>query len=445
MLQNKNKPLATEGNYTDSSSDELVSGNEQSHVNEQLHADEQPPVDDANTKREIPEEQLAALEKYGLPRQDAKRLWLGRDRLLRNWQAMKIFLEEARPYLQQWEYEQQSAKQQGPEPRNPRGAGRKQINMELMYVTLLIQRFMNWSDVKMANEFAASKLVCAVALSLVDKGQLRLPARSTVQKYKAIFGNDGLSKKLLEVTTKRGLGLVADVLEANPAKGDEEHLEVGKVGSLDASFIDRPKFHYSAADKKAVQEGRPWDVVGSKPYASESHIVFDQIGWAKKYNVSHFGFKVHAVVDDASKMILSYSRTAAQRHDVNLLVPLTLDAHERFGLHTLLADSGYISAEREAILETAGVTPCVISRNGRKTKLSADERATNRAISHSRSRSEHVFASIKHNMGFEPLSTLDETLQSDFDFMVMAHNCARLQVYHDGRYSRPSLKKFIAA
>lgn len=125
MLQNKNKPLATEGNYTDSSSDELVSGNEQSHVNEQLHADEQPPVDDANTKREIPEEQLAALEKYGLPRQDAKRLWLGRDRLLRNWQAMKIFLEEARPYLQQWEYEQQSAKQQGPEPRNPRGAGRK--------------------------------------------------------------------------------------------------------------------------------------------------------------------------------------------------------------------------------------------------------------------------------------------------------------------------------
>ena len=94
-------PLATEGNYTDSPSDELVSGNEQSHVNEQ------PPVNDANTKREVPKEQLAALEKYGLPRKDAKRLWLGRDRLLRNWQAMKSFLEEARPYLQQWEYEQQ--------------------------------------------------------------------------------------------------------------------------------------------------------------------------------------------------------------------------------------------------------------------------------------------------------------------------------------------------
>ena len=438
MTRKKHMPLATEGYYTEPQLGEQISGNELSHVNEQHH------IDEDNLKRDMPEEQLAALEKYGLSRKEAKRLWIGRDRLLRNWPSMKIMLEAARPYLLQWEYEQQQAKQQGPEPRNPRGAGRKQINMELMFVTLMIQRFMNWSDVAIANAFAGSKLVCAVALSLVDKGQLRFPARSTVQKYKAIFGNDGLSKQLLEVTTKTGLGLVADVLEANPAKDDEEHIEVGKVGYIDASFIDRPKFHYSAAEKKAVQEGRPWDVVGSKPYNSESHVVFDLIGWAKKYQVSHFGFKVHAVVDDASKMILSYSRTAAQRHDVNLLVPLVLEAHERFGIHTLLADSGYISAEREAILDEAGVTPCVISRNGRKTKLSADERATNRAISYSRSRVEHVFGSIKHNIGFKPLGTLDETLQSDFDFIVMVHNCSRLQVYLDGRYSLPSLQKFIA-
>ena len=161
-------------------------------------------------------------------------------------------LNASRPYLLQWEYEQQQAKQQVPEPRNPRGAGRKQIDIEIMFVTLMIQRFMNWSDVAIANAFAGSKLVCAVAWSLVDKGQLRLPARSTVQKYKAIFGNDGLSKQLLEVTTKTGLVLVDDVLEANPAKDDEEHIEVGKVCYIDASFIDRPKFHYSAADKKAV-------------------------------------------------------------------------------------------------------------------------------------------------------------------------------------------------
>ena len=110
-----------------------------------------------------------------------------------------------------------------------------------------------------------------------------------------------------------------------------------------------------------------------------------------------------------------------------------------------MADSGYISAERETILDQEGVTLCVISRNGRKTKLSADERATNRAISHSRSRVEHVFGSIKSNIGFKPLSTLDETLQSDFDFIAMVHNCSRLQVYLDGRYARPSLKKFIAS
>ena len=438
MKLNTNMPLATEGNYTELPLGELISGKELTPVNEQ-HT-----VDEDNPKREMPEEQLAALEKYGLSRKEAKKLWFGRDRLLRNWQAMRIMLETARPYLLQWENEQQKARQNGPETRNPRGAGRKQINIEIMFVTLMIQRFMNWSDVAIANAFAGSKLVCAVAWSLVDKGQLRFPARSTVQKYKAIFGNDGLSKQLLAVTTKTGLGLVANVLEANPAKDDEEHIEVGKVGYIDASFIDRPKFHYSAADKKAVQEGRTWDVVGAKPYTSESHVIFDLIGWAKKYNVSHFGFKVHAVVDDASKMILSYSRTAAQRHDVNLLVPLVLEAHERFGIHTLLADSGYISAEREAILDEAGVTPCVISRNGRKTKLSADERATNRAISHSRSRVEHVFGSIKHNIGFKPLGTLDETLQSDFDFIVMVHNCSRLQVYLDGRYSLPSLQKFIA-
>ena len=241
MKTKPNMPLATEGNYTEPQLGEQISGNELSPVNEQHTGDENKP------KREMPEEQLVALEKYGLPRKDAKRLWIGGDRLLRNWQSMKLMLEASRPYLLQWEYEQQKAKQQGTEPRNPRGAGRKQIDMEIMFVTLMIQRFMSWSDVAIANAFAGSKLVCAVAWSLVDKGQLRFPARSTVQKYKAIFGNDGLSKQLLEVTTKTGLGLVANVLEANPAKDDDEHIEVGKVGYIDASFIDRPKFHYCAA------------------------------------------------------------------------------------------------------------------------------------------------------------------------------------------------------
>ena len=234
MTIHKNMPLATEGNYTESPLCELISGNDQSPVNEQYT------VDEDNPKREMPEEQLAALEKYGLSRKEAKKLWIGRDRLLRNWQAMKIMLEASRPYLLQWEYEQQQAKQQMPESRNTRGAGRKHIDIEIMFVTLMIQRFMNWSDVAIANAFTGSKLVCAVAWSLVDKGQLRLPARSTVQKYKAIFGNDGLSKQLLEATTKKGLCSVADVLGANPAKDDEEHIEVGKVGYIDASFIDRP-------------------------------------------------------------------------------------------------------------------------------------------------------------------------------------------------------------
>ena len=215
MKKHQNKPLATEGNYTETPlGGELIRGNELTPVNEHYT------VDEDNPKREMPEEQLAALKKYGLSRKEAKRLWIGRDRLLRNWPAMKIMLEASRPYLLQWEYEQQQAKQQRLEPRNPRGAGRKQIDIEIMFVTLMIQRFMNWSDVAIANAFAGSKLVCAVAWSLVDKGQLRLPARSTVQKYKAIFGNDGLSKQLLEVTTQKGLDSVADVLKANPAKDD---------------------------------------------------------------------------------------------------------------------------------------------------------------------------------------------------------------------------------
>ena len=175
MKLNTNMPLATEGNYTEPPLGELISGKELTPVNEQ-HT-----VDEDNPKREMPEEQLAALKKYGLSCKEAKRLWIGRDRLLRNWQAMRIMLETARPYLLQWENEQQKARQNGPETRNPRGAGRKQINIEIMFVTLMIQRFMNWSDVAIANAFAGSKLVCAVAWSLIDKS-LSLPYG--VQQYK---------------------------------------------------------------------------------------------------------------------------------------------------------------------------------------------------------------------------------------------------------------------
>ena len=62
MTIHKNMPLATEGNYTESPLCELISGNDQSPVNEQYT------VDEDNPKREMPEEQLAALEKYGLSR-----------------------------------------------------------------------------------------------------------------------------------------------------------------------------------------------------------------------------------------------------------------------------------------------------------------------------------------------------------------------------------------
>ena len=108
MNTNKNIPLATEGNYTEPPLGELISGKEQSPVNEHYT------VDEDNPKREMPEEQLAALEKYGLSRKEAKRLWIGSDRLLRNWQAMRIMLETARPYLLQWENEQQKARHNGP-------------------------------------------------------------------------------------------------------------------------------------------------------------------------------------------------------------------------------------------------------------------------------------------------------------------------------------------
>ena len=71
MQKNKNMALDTEGNYTEPPLGELISGNELSPVNEQHTGDENKP------KREISEEQLVALEKYGLPRKDAKRLWIG--------------------------------------------------------------------------------------------------------------------------------------------------------------------------------------------------------------------------------------------------------------------------------------------------------------------------------------------------------------------------------
>ena len=107
MKLNTNMPLATEGNYTELPLGELISGKELTPVNEQHTVED-------TSKREMPEEQLAALKKYGLSCKEAKRLWIGRDRLLRNWQAMRIMLETARPYLLQWENEQQKARQNGP-------------------------------------------------------------------------------------------------------------------------------------------------------------------------------------------------------------------------------------------------------------------------------------------------------------------------------------------
>jgi transposase, IS5 family len=243
----------------------------------------------------------------------------------------------------------------------PEGAGRPPYDPLLMLKALLLQQWYRLSDAEL--EEALNDRVSFrrfLGLSLEDAA----PDHTTLCRFRNRLVEEGLADKLFGEFEKqldqRGLllkrGTMIDAsLVATSYRPDSSHSERVSVDP-DA--------------KLTARKGRPG---------------------------THYGYKMHAGVDQTSRLIRRLKLTPA---NVNDTVPA--DEMVSGDEQAVYADKAYAKRTRNAWLVSLGIKPRIMHKsNGGGRKVRASEHRHNRLISRIRAEVEGVFATLKRWMGFD--------------------------------------------
>ena len=200
---------------------------------------------------------------------------------------------------------------------------------------------------------------------------------------------------------------------------------VKREGSLiDATFVDVPRQRNTREENKTIKEG----AVPEGWKAPENANMLEQkdtdARWAKKGEETHYGYKDHAKVDNESKIIIDFTVTSANVHDVNEFEGL-IDINDT----EAWLDAGYASAEHIArIMERYPNIILHICEKGQKNKpLTEEQKQSNKEKSHVRARVEHVFGYMTRFMGGITIRTIGiDRAEREICAMNLAYNFKRI-------------------
>jgi IS5 family transposase len=199
-----------------------------------------------------------------------------------------------------------------------------------------------------------------------------------------------------------------------------------REGSLvDATFVDVPKQRNTREENKTIKEGKvpeEWqkDDAGTRHKFAQKDT---DARWTKKGNELHYGYKDHVKVDKESKIIVDFSVTSANVHDVNEFEGLIDINDEEAWL-----DSAYASEEHVArIMKKYPKIKLHICEKGVRNKpLTEEQKESNRVKSKVRARVEHVFGYIARFMGGITIRTIGiERAEREICGMNLAYNIKR--------------------
>lgn len=242
----------------------------------------------------------------------------------------------------------------------PEGAGRPPYDPLMMLKALLLQQWYRLSDAEL--EEALNDRVSFrrfLGLSLEDAA----PDHTTLCRFRNRLVEEGLAEKLFGEFEKQL---------------DHRGLLLKRGTMIDASLVETPHRPASAdGEREAVD-----------PDAA--------LTARKGRQGTHYGYKMHAGVDQRSRLIRSLRLTPA---NVNDTVPADelVCGDER----AVYADKGYAKRARNEWLRSLGIKPRIMHKSwGGGPQLRSSQRRHNILISKIRAEVEGVFATLKRWMGF---------------------------------------------
>ena len=280
-------------------------------------------------------------------------------------------------------------------------AGRKPIDVVLMFKVLILQTLYNLSDEQVEYQIR-DRLSFArfLGLGIEDSG----PDYTTLWGFRERLKELELMELLFD---RFGDYLAAEGYQAKQ----------GQI--VDASIVPVPIQRNSREENRGIKEGEvPEDWSEAKREQKDV-----EARWTRKNGKSFFGYKNHIDVDAEHKLIRTFAVTPANVHDSQVLDGLVDPENEDPGMW---ADSAYRSEETEAVLEQAGYESHICEKGQAGQPLSAEQEARNRKRSKVRSRVEHVFGFQQNSMGGKLIRTIGlARAEVKIGLMNMTYNLMR--------------------
>lgn len=283
-------------------------------------------------------------------------------------------------------------------------AGRKPIDVILMFKLLILQQLYNVSDEELEYQVKDRlSFMEFLGLGLED----RVPDATTVWLFRERLKEQDKIESLFEqfssYLTQQGY----------QAQG-------GQI--IDATLIPVPRQKMRKEEKQEVKQGEIPEEWQENPHKLAQKDL--DARWTQKNGDDYFGYKNHINIDVDHGFIRQYVVTDASVHDSQVLTQLLDDLNLGQGVW---ADSAYRSAGIEWLLLLLSWTSHIHERPYRNRPLTEEQKEENRNRSKTRSRVEHVFGGWTMQMGGKFLRSLGlDRAKINLGLKNLAYNFLRL-------------------
>jgi IS5 family transposase len=262
------------------------------------------------------------------------------------------------------------------EPFYPKaGKGRPPVGLERMLRIHFLQSWFNLSDP--GAEEALYDMESLRRFVGIDLGNEPVPDETTICKFRHLLEANDLGERIFQ--------------EVN-AHLEEKGLKLSEGTIMDATIINAP------SSTKNQDKKRDPDMHSTK-----------------KGNQYYFGMKIHVGVDRESRTVHSLVTTPANVHDSKMVEDI-LHGEE----NAVFGDSAYMGKTEEIAKKAPGALDLTQTRGTKNRKLTEEEKETNRLLSKTRSRGEHIFLIAKRIFGFSKVRYKGLAKNTNFVFVLFA-------------------------
>jgi transposase, IS5 family len=288
-------------------------------------------------------------------------------------EARKDFLNELNRIIP-WDEFCRCLEQLTQEPKSK--AGRKPIDLLLLFKLLLVQQLYNLSDEDL--EYQTHDRESFRRFVGLDP-RAEVPDATTVWLFRQRLTEEGLIQEMFETFNQ--------FLEraGYEAKG-------GQI--IDATLVPVPIQRNNRDENKQIKKGEipsEWEDTPHKLSQKDT-----DARWTKKNGKSHFGYKNHINIDAEYGFIRNHSVSDASVHDSQQFCEVLDGENEG---NEIWADNAYRNQVLEEVLEIVGYRSQIHERGYRNHPLTEEQKATNRDKSKVRAKVEHVFGAWVMGMG----------------------------------------------